>query len=64
MDLKSSNAVMRCLAVAVLVAATPASVMHGADTGGAAVEGPTAGNVASAAPVILAQGRCFNGRCY
>jgi hypothetical protein len=62
MDRKSSGVAIPSLAVIALVAATLISTFRGDD----AVTGPEqmSKDRANPAPIILAQGRCFNGACY
>jgi uncharacterized low-complexity protein len=60
MALKSSVLVMRSLVVAAFVAA--ASVPAVRDTGAAAISSQARAD--QSAPIVVAQGRCYNGKCY
>jgi hypothetical protein len=50
------------LVAIMLVAATLVPAVRSNDA--ASVAGQMSGDWATSAPVILAQGRCFNGRCF
>jgi len=63
MNLSSICRAIRPLAVIVLVAAlAPAARGHNAGPAATAAQGTE--QKAAAATMVLAQGRCFNGRCY
>jgi hypothetical protein len=63
MALKSSVLLMRSLVVAASVAASvPAVRDH--DAGAATISNQTRTDQAASAPIVVAQGRCYNGRCY
>lgn len=64
MDPKSSGFAIRPLAVIALVAATLAPTIGGEHAATVTIPDQTIGDRAVSAPTILAQGRCFNGRCY
>jgi hypothetical protein len=52
------------LVVLVLVAATLVPTVRSDDAATVAVADQASGERASSAPIVLAQGRCFNGRCF
>jgi len=63
MDMKSPALFMRSLVVATLMAAASIpTVRHG--TGAATVPEQPRTEQSTSAPIVVAQGRCFNGRCY
>jgi uncharacterized low-complexity protein len=64
MALKSSILLMRSLVVAasMAVASVPAVRQH--DAGAATISKQTRTDQAASAPIVVAQGRCYNGRCY
>jgi hypothetical protein len=64
MDGKSSGSFTRPLAVIALLAATLTPAVRGHDAGADAIADQLSGDRASSAPIVLAQGRCFNGRCF
>jgi hypothetical protein len=47
-----------------LLAVTLAPAVRSDDAAAVAVANQASGDKASSAPIILAQGRCFNGRCF
>jgi hypothetical protein len=49
---------------ALVVATTVLPTVRGEDGASVAAFKDSAGDRASSAPIILAQGRCFNGRCF
>lgn len=49
---------------ALVVATTLLPTVRGEDGASVAAFKDLAGDRASSAPIILAQGRCFNGRCF
>jgi hypothetical protein len=61
---KSSSPVIRSLVMIVLVAATLAPTIRGHEVDAAPAQNQTTRNQAGSPPLILAQGRCFNGVCY
>jgi hypothetical protein len=63
MDRKSSILVSCALLVA-LVGATAAPIARSDDDEGAKAPSRAGASQSVAAPVVVAQGRCFNGRCY
>jgi hypothetical protein len=64
MDIKSSGTVIRSFVLIALVTPTIGLTIRGHDIEPAPPQDQTTRNQAGSAPVILAQGRCFNGRCY
>jgi hypothetical protein len=64
MDGKSSAYLIRPLVVITLVAATLNLSARGHDAAADAIADQVSGDRAGSAPITLAQGRCFNGRCY
>jgi hypothetical protein len=60
MDRKSFFLVVGALGVATSLLPT----VRGEDGASVAAFKESAGDRASSAPIILAQGRCFNGRCF
>jgi hypothetical protein len=49
---------------ALVIATTLLPTVRGEDGASVAAFKESAGDRASPAPIILAQGRCFNGRCF
>jgi hypothetical protein len=64
MTLKSSALVMRSLVVAAFVAAASVPAVRDHDGGAATISNQTRTDQAASAPIVVAQGRCYNGRCY
>jgi hypothetical protein len=60
---KSSSAVI-CSLTMIAVVATLIPTIRGYDVDTAPARDQTTKSQASSAPLILAQGRCFNGVCY
>jgi hypothetical protein len=60
---KSSSTVI-CFLAMIAVVATVVPRIRGYDVDTAPAHDQTTKNQASATPLILAQGRCFNGHCY
>jgi hypothetical protein len=60
---RTSGIAIASLAAIALVAATPAPTLRGSSAG---ITIPDEASIdrANTAPIILAQGRCYNGRCY
>jgi uncharacterized low-complexity protein len=63
MTLKSSVLVMRSLVVAALVAAASVPAVRDRDAGAATISNQTRTDQPASAPIIVAQGRCYNGKC-
>jgi hypothetical protein len=64
MALKSSALLMRSLVVAASVAASSVPTVRNHDAGAATISNPAKMDQPASAPIIVAQGRCYNGRCY
>jgi hypothetical protein len=64
MGWKSSSIAIRSLAVVALLAAVLVLVVHAAGATAVAPRDQISKSRAVSAPIILAQGRCYNGRCY
>jgi hypothetical protein len=64
MDRKSSGIAIRSLALIALLAATSAPAIRGGDGATVTILNQTRSDRAASAPIVLAQGRCFNGRCF
>jgi hypothetical protein len=64
MDLKSSALLMRSLAVVACIAAASVPTVHDHDAGAATISNQARTDQSTSAPIVVAQGRCFNGRCY
>jgi hypothetical protein len=64
MALKSSVLVMRSLVVAAFVAAASVPAVRDHDAGPATISKQTRTDQAASARIVVAQGRCYNGRCY
>ncbi len=64
MDRKSSRIVIRSFVMIALVATTLASTTHDREANTTRTQDLTSQSPAAAPPIVLAQGRCFNGRCY
>jgi uncharacterized low-complexity protein len=62
MTLKSSVLAMRSLVVAAIVAAAAVPAVRDHDAGAAATSSQARAD--RSAPIVVAQGRCYNGRCY
>jgi uncharacterized low-complexity protein len=62
MALKSSVLVMRSLVVAAFVAAASVPAVRDHDAGAAAISSQARAD--QSAPIVVAQGRCYNGKCY
>jgi len=60
MDRKSSVFVV----IALIAATSVLSAVRGDEGAGVAAFKRSSGDRAESAPIILAQGRCFNGRCF
>jgi hypothetical protein len=64
MALKSSALLMRSLVVVASIAAASVPTVRDHDAGAATISNQTRTDRPAVAPIIVAQGRCFNGRCY
>jgi hypothetical protein len=64
MALKSSALLMRSLVVVASVAAASVPTVRNHDAGAATVSNQTRTDQPVSAPIVVAQGRCYNGRCY
>jgi hypothetical protein len=60
---RTSGIAIASLAAIALVAATPAPTLRGT-AGGVTILDDTSIDRANTAPVVVAQGRCYTGRCY
>ncbi|WP_456622953.1 MULTISPECIES: hypothetical protein [unclassified Bradyrhizobium] len=63
MTLKSAASLMRTLVVAAIVSQTTGPIA-GNQTADTAAPNQTGINRPAPAPMVVAQGRCFNGKCY
>jgi hypothetical protein len=64
MALKSSVLVMRSLVAVASIAAASVPTGRDHDAGAATISNQARTDQAASAPIIVAQGRCYNGRCY
>ena len=64
MNRKLQGSAIRSFVMIVLVATTFASAVNDHDIKSSAAQDQTSRTPAVAPPIVLAQGRCFNGRCY
>jgi uncharacterized low-complexity protein len=64
MALKSSVLVMRSLVVAASIAVASVPAVRGHDAGAATVSSQARADQSASAPIVVAQGRCYNGKCY
>jgi uncharacterized low-complexity protein len=62
MDMKSST--LRSLVVVALVAVAAVPTVRNHDADRATISNQTRTDQSASAPIIVAQGRCYNGRCY
>ncbi|UPK33689.1 hypothetical protein IVB18_36710 [Bradyrhizobium sp. 186] len=63
MTLKSAAFLMHTLVVAAIVSQTSGSIASN-QTADTAASNQARTNQPPPAPIVVAQGRCFNGRCY
>jgi hypothetical protein len=63
MNRKLSNGVLHLIAIALVVVAL-APTMRGDNADNATVATDASGSQSVSAPIVVAQGRCFNGRCF
>jgi hypothetical protein len=61
---KSSTLLMRCLVVIASVSTASVPAIRSHDAGPASISSQPAADQSASAPVVVAQGRCYNGRCY
>jgi hypothetical protein len=64
MYLKSSALLMRSLVVVACIAAASVPTVHNHDAGAATISNHARTDQSASASIVVAQGRCFNGRCY
>jgi hypothetical protein len=64
MDKKSSDVAVLSLVVIALITGTIVPTVRGDDGVAVAVPDQASRDRATSGPIVLAQGRCFNGRCY
>jgi hypothetical protein len=64
MALKSSALLVRPLFVAAFIAAASVPAVGNHDAGVATISNQAKTDQAASAPIVVAQGRCYNGRCY
>ncbi|HEU0084263.1 MAG TPA: hypothetical protein VFQ87_15485 [Bradyrhizobium sp.] len=61
---KSSALLMRSLIVVAAVSTASVPAVPDRDAGPASISGQATSDQPGSAPLIVAQGRCYNGRCY
>jgi hypothetical protein len=64
MNLKSSTLLVRSLVMVASLAAASVPTVRSHDAGASTTPNQVKADQAASAPVVVAQGRCFNGRCY
>jgi hypothetical protein len=64
MNIKSSGLLALSLVVAASVTATTVPTVRNQDTGVTTISNHATADQPAPAPIVVAQGRCFNGRCY
>ncbi len=64
MDRKSSSFAIRHLAVIALLAAAVVPTVRDDTAATVTMRGHVGSDRAASAPIVLAQGRCFNGHCF
>jgi hypothetical protein len=64
MDMKSSTLLMRSVVVVALVAVAAVPTVRSHDADRATISNQTRTDQSASAPIVVAQGRCYNGRCY
>ena len=64
MDRKSSRIVIRSFVMIALVTTALASSIRDREINSPRAQDQASQSPALAPPIVLAQGRCFNGRCY
>jgi hypothetical protein len=55
---------MRSLVVAAFVAAASVPAVRDRDAGAATISNQARADQSASAPIVVAQGRCFNGKCF
>jgi hypothetical protein len=55
---------MRSLVVVACIAAASVPTVDNHDAGAATISNQARTDQSTSAPIVVAQGRCFNGRCY
>jgi hypothetical protein len=55
---------MRSLVVAAFVAAAFVPAVRDRDAGAASISNQARADQPASAPIVVAQGRCYNGKCY
>jgi len=64
MNIKSSGLLALSLVVAASITAATVPAVRNQDTGAATISNHARADQSASAPIVVAQGRCFNGRCY
>jgi hypothetical protein len=64
MDMKSSTLLMRSFVVVALVAVAAVPTVRNHDVDRSTISNQTRTDQSASAPIVVAQGRCYNGRCY
>jgi hypothetical protein len=64
MNIKSSGLLVLSLAAAATISATSVSTVRNQETGAATISNQARADQLVSTPIVIAQGRCFNGRCY
>jgi len=64
MNITSSRLLALSLVVAASITATTVQTVRNQDTGVTTISNQARADQSSSAPIVVAQGRCFNGRCY
>ena len=61
---KSSVLLVRSLVVVAAITAAAVPSVRNQDAGTATISSQTKADQPASAPIVVAQGRCFNGKCY
>ena len=61
---KSSTLLMRCLIVVASVSTASVPAVRSHDAGPAPISSRAGADQSASTPIVVAQGRCYNGRCY
>jgi len=64
MDQKSSVLLLRSLVVVASIATASLPTLRNHEAGGATIPNQARADHPASAPTVVAQGRCYNGRCY
>lgn len=64
MNLKSSALFIRYFVVVVAIAVASPPMVRNLDDGRASAANQPRADQPTSAPIVVAQGRCYNGRCY